>query len=59
MTAPVNSSSAIVYPVVELKRLAPQTEPVQQIYNRWIKEYAQPASELLTRLKDELEEELV
>jgi DNA-binding transcriptional ArsR family regulator len=30
-------------------------EPIQQIYNRWIKEYAQPATELLTRLKDELE----
>lgn len=32
-------------------------EPVQRIYNRWIKDYAQPAAELLTRLKDELEEQ--
>ena len=31
-------------------------EPVQRIYNRWIKDYAQPAAEFLTRLKDELEE---
>lgn len=31
-------------------------EPVQRIYNRWIKDYAQPAAEFLIRLKDELEE---
>lgn len=30
-------------------------EPIQRIYNRWIKEYAQPASDLLVQLKDQLE----
>ena len=30
-------------------------EPIQRIYNRWIKEYAQPASDLLVQLKDRLE----
>ena len=29
--------------------------PIQRIYNRWIKDYAQPAAELLTQLKDQLE----
>lgn len=32
-------------------------EPIQQIYNRWIKDYAQPAAELLTNLKSQLESE--
>ena len=31
-------------------------EPVQRIYNRWIRDYAQPAADFLTRLKDQLEE---
>ena len=31
-------------------------EPIQQIYSRWIADYARPASELLTRLKSELEQ---
>ena len=31
-------------------------EPIQKIYNRWIKDYAQPAAELLTQLKHQLEE---
>ena len=31
--------------------------PIQQIYNRWIKSYAQSASELLTRLKEDLEDD--
>jgi DNA-binding transcriptional ArsR family regulator len=30
-------------------------EPIQRVYDRWIKGYAQPAAELLTRLKDQLE----
>ena len=30
-------------------------EPIQRIYGRWIKGYAQPAAELLTRLKSQLE----
>ena len=30
-------------------------EPIQRIYGRWIKDYAQPAAELLTRLKSQLE----
>ena len=30
-------------------------EPIQRIYNRWIKEYAQPASDLLVQLKDNIE----
>ena len=30
-------------------------EPIQRIYNRWIKDFAQPAAELLVHLKDELE----
>ena len=30
-------------------------EPIQRVYNRWIKDYAQPAADLLTRLKDQLE----
>ena len=29
--------------------------PIQRIYSRWIKEYAQPAAELLAQLKDQLE----
>lgn len=29
--------------------------PIQRIYDRWIKDYAQPAAELLTQLKDQLE----
>jgi len=32
-------------------------EPIQRIYNRWIKDYAQPAAELLTQLKEDLEAE--
>ena len=32
-------------------------EPIQRIYNRWIKDYAQPASDLLVQLKDQLESE--
>ena len=32
-------------------------EPIQRIYNRWIKDYAQPAAELLTQLKADLESE--
>lgn len=31
--------------------------PIQQIYTRWIKDYAAPAAELLTRLKEDLEQE--
>jgi len=30
--------------------------PIQRIHQRWIKEYAMPASELLMKLKSELEE---
>ncbi len=30
-------------------------EPIQRIYNRWIKDYAQPAAELLTQLKEHME----
>lgn len=30
-------------------------QPIQQIYQRWIKDYAQPAAELLTQLKSQLE----
>lgn len=30
-------------------------EPIQRIYERWLSRYAQPAAELLTRLKDDLE----
>lgn len=30
-------------------------EPIQRIYNRWIKDYAAPASRLLTELKQHLE----
>ena len=30
-------------------------EPIQRIYNRWIKDFAQPAAELLTQLKKRLE----
>ncbi|MDX1439722.1 MAG: helix-turn-helix domain-containing protein [Rubricoccaceae bacterium] len=29
--------------------------PIQAVYNRWIKDYAAPAAELLTRLKEDLE----
>ena len=32
-------------------------EPIQRIYNRWIRDYAQPAAKLLTELKRQLEEE--
>ena len=32
-------------------------EPIQGIYERWIRHYARPASELLTRLKRDLEAE--
>ncbi len=31
-------------------------EPIQRIYNRWIKDYAQPAAEMLTQLKAQLED---
>lgn len=30
-------------------------EPIQKVYNRWIKDYAQPAAALLTQLKKQLE----
>ena len=30
-------------------------EPIQRIYSRWIKEYAQPASDLLVQIKDTIE----
>jgi len=30
-------------------------EPIQRIYERWLAPYAQPAADLLTRLKDDLE----
>lgn len=30
--------------------------PIQNVYNRWIRSYAAPAAELLTRLKNDLEE---
>lgn len=30
--------------------------PIQSIYNRWIKDYAAPAAELLLRLKNDLED---
>ena len=30
-------------------------EPIQRVYNRWIKDFAQPAAKLLTKLKDQLE----
>lgn len=30
-------------------------EPIQRVYNRWIKDYAQPAAGLLTQLKNQLE----
>lgn len=30
-------------------------EPIQRIYERWLSGYAQPAAQLLTRLKDDLE----
>ncbi len=30
-------------------------EPIQRIYNRWIKDYAQPAAGLLTQLKEHME----
>jgi hypothetical protein len=29
--------------------------PVQEIYDRWISQYARPSVELLTRLKQDLE----
>ena len=32
-------------------------EPIQRVYNRWIKDYAQGAAELLTDLKKQLEDE--
>ena len=34
-------------------------EPVQRIYNRWIKDYAQPAARLLTQLKQSLEKSAI
>jgi DNA-binding transcriptional ArsR family regulator len=30
-------------------------EPIQRIYNRWIKDFAQPAADLLVQLKDQIE----
>lgn len=30
-------------------------DPIQRIYERWLCSYAQPAAQLLTRLKDDLE----
>ena len=31
-------------------------DPIQKVYSRWIKDYARPAAELLSRLKKQLEE---
>lgn len=32
-------------------------EPIQRIYGRWIQQYAEPAAQLLTKLKQQLESE--